>query len=71
MARISNLRLHSHYALMFGSEIRPDKYTIIVQTVQLESKKGSIQDSEKDLEKTEKELQKAKDKLDNNDDGKC
>ena len=52
------------YALKFGATIKPDKYAVIVQTVQVESHKESIQENENDLEKTERELQKAKDKID-------
>ncbi len=52
------------YALKFGSEIRPTNHAVIVHTVQVESKKGSLQDIEKDEAETEKELQKAKDELD-------
>ena len=52
------------FALKFGREIRPNEYAVMVQTVQLESHKKSLQENEEDTEKTEKELQKAKDDLD-------
>lgn len=52
------------YALKFGSEIMPDEYAVIVQTVQVESRKGSVQENEKNTRNTERELQKAKDNLD-------
>ena len=52
------------YAVKYGAEIRPDEYAVIIQTVQVESKKSSVQENEEDTEKTEKELQKAKDELD-------
>ncbi len=52
------------YSVKFGSEIMPDKYAVIVQTVQVESKKRSVQENERDTERTERELQKAKDNLD-------
>jgi membrane protein len=52
------------YSVKFGSEILPDKYAVIVQTVQVESKKRSVQENERDIERTERELQKAKDNLD-------
>ncbi len=52
------------YAVKYGHEIRPNDYAVIVQTVQVESKKRSVQENEVDAEHTEKELQKAKDNLD-------
>jgi membrane protein len=52
------------YSVKFGSEILPDKYAVIVQTIQVESKKRSVQENERDIETTERELQRAKDKLD-------
>jgi len=52
------------YAVNFGSEIKPDSYAVVVQTVQVESKKRSVQENEEDTKKTEIELQKAKDNLD-------
>jgi len=54
------------YAVKFGSEIRPDKYAVIVQTVQVESKKKTVQENEEDIKNTETELQRAKDNLDRN-----
>jgi membrane protein len=52
------------YAIKYGSEIRPNDYAVIFQTVQIESKKQSIQEHEKVAEATEKTLQRVKDKLD-------
>lgn len=52
------------YAIKYGSEIRPNEYAVIFQTVQVESKKHSIQENEEVAETTEKELQKVKEKLD-------
>jgi membrane protein len=52
------------YAIRFGSEIRPNEYAVIFQTVQVESKKHSIQEHEQVAQTTEKELQRVKDKLD-------
>jgi membrane protein len=51
------------YAIQFGSEIRPDKYAVIVQTVQVESKKRSVQEHDKDSEHTEKVLQEVNEEL--------
>jgi hypothetical protein len=50
--------------MKFGKEIRPNDYSVMVQTVQVESKKRNVQENEKDTEKTEVELQKAKDQID-------
>lgn len=52
------------YAIKYGSEIRPNEYAVIFQTVQVESKKSSIQENEEVAAVTEKELQKVKDELD-------
>lgn len=52
------------YAVKYGCEIRPDKYAVIVQTVQVESRKQTVQENEDDTETTQRELQKAKDELD-------
>jgi membrane protein len=52
------------YALKFGSKIKPDEFAVIVQTVQVESKKESIQENEEDTQTTEIALQTAKDSLD-------
>ncbi|MEJ7829272.1 MAG: YihY/virulence factor BrkB family protein, partial [Segetibacter sp.] len=53
------------YALTYGHEIRPNEYAVIVQTVQVESRKQTLQENEEDTETTQRELQKAKDELDN------
>jgi membrane protein len=55
------------YALKFGKEIRPNQYAMMVQIVQVESRKKSMQENEVDTEKTERELQKVKDRLDKQD----
>ena len=52
------------YAIKYGAEIRPNEYAVIFQTVQVESKKHSIQENEEVAATTEKELQKVKDELD-------
>ena len=54
------------YAVTYGNDIHPDKYAVIVQAVQVESREGSVQENEKNRENTERELQKAKDSLDAN-----
>ena len=52
------------YAMKYGDEIKPNDYAVMVQTVQVESKKKNVQENEKDTEKTEAALQKAKDDID-------
>jgi|GEM_PF-6004037 len=54
------------YAVMHGDNIQADKYVMVVQTVQVESKHGNVQVNEQNREYTEKELQKVKDTLDKN-----
>lgn len=49
-----------HYAIKYGSEIRPNDYAIMVHVVQLESKKATVQDNEKEAELLETGLQKVK-----------
>lgn len=49
------------YATKYGSEIRPNEYAVTVQTVQVESRKRSVQHNESEIEATENELQKTKD----------
>jgi membrane protein len=49
------------YATKFGSEIRPNEFAVTVQTIQVESKKQSVQENEADLDATQAALQKAKD----------
>lgn len=36
------------YALKYGQEIRPDEYAVTVQSTQVESKKATVQENEKD-----------------------
>lgn len=50
------------YSMKYGSEIRPSKYTTTVQTIEVESKKNSVQENESDAENTKKETQEKKDK---------
>lgn len=50
------------YALKFGAEIKPAKYAVIVQTIQVERDQGTVQDSEKETEKTEQILQEVADR---------
>ena len=52
------------YAMKYGDEIKPNDYAVMVQTVQVESKKKNVQENEKDTKKTEAALQKAKDDID-------
>lgn len=52
------------YAIKYGTEIIPNEYAVIFQTVQVESKKHTIQENEEVAETTEKTLQKVKDELD-------
>lgn len=52
------------YAVQFGSAIKPDKYAVNVQTIQVESKKESVQENVEDTKITEQVLQQAKDNLD-------
>lgn len=52
------------YAIRYGSEIRPNVYAVIFQTVQVESKKHSIQENEEVAATTEKALQRVKNHLD-------
>ena len=51
------------YAVRFGSEIKPDKYAVMIQTVTVENAKPTVQENEKDTEKTAEQLQQAKDEL--------
>jgi membrane protein len=52
------------YAIKYGSEIRPSEYAVIIQTVQVESKKHSIQENEEVAATTEKAFQRVKNHLD-------
>lgn len=49
------------YALRYGNEIRPRKYAVTVQVVQVETGQKSIKENEEDEHATEAELQKIKD----------
>jgi membrane protein len=51
------------YATRFGCEIRPNDYAVTVQTIQVESRKKSVQENESETETTQTELQKAKDSI--------
>lgn len=51
------------YAVKYGNEIKPDKYAVTIQNVNVESKKKSVQENEENTETTEKVLQKAEDHL--------
>ena len=53
------------YATKYGSEITPNEYAVTVQTVQVESRKRSVQQNESEIEATELELQKTKDGMKN------
>lgn len=50
------------YSMKYGGQIRPTKYTVTVQTIEVESKKNSVQENELDAENTKKETQAKKDK---------
>ncbi len=50
------------YAMKYGGNIRPTKYTVTVQTIEVESKKKSVQENEEDAKNTKKETQEKKDK---------
>ncbi len=49
------------YALKYGAEIKPDKYAVTVQVVNVESSESSVQQNEKNALSTEKEMQRVKD----------
>ena len=50
------------YAMKYGGDIRPNKYTVTIQTIEVESKKNSVQENEQDAAVTKKETQQKKDK---------
>jgi membrane protein len=50
------------YALKYGGEIRPNKYTETVQTVEVKSKKSSVQENERSAAETQKKAQEQNDK---------
>ena len=52
------------YAMKYGEEIKPNDYAVMVQTVQVESRKRNLQENEQDTGKTEEALQKTKDQID-------
>jgi membrane protein len=54
------------YVLKYGTEIQPNKNAVLVQTVQLESKHGSLQENEATRADTERALRNAQDNLDQN-----
>lgn len=45
------------YALKYGSVIRPDKYAVTIQRVEVESQERSVQQNEENTKNTEKEMQ--------------
>jgi membrane protein len=48
------------YAIQYGGEIKPNKYTVTVQKVVVESGKESIQENEADAVQTQKKTQEQK-----------
>lgn len=52
------------YAVNFGTEIKPNEYAVMVQTVQVESGRNNIRENEADGERTEEEVQRLKKELD-------
>jgi membrane protein len=50
------------YAIKYGREIRPNKYTTTVQTVHVETGKKSVQENEENVKDTEVQVQQQKDK---------
>ncbi|MDE3183507.1 MAG: YihY/virulence factor BrkB family protein [Bacteroidota bacterium] len=54
------------YSMKYGGQIRPTKYTVTIQTIEVESKKNSVQENELDAENTKKETQAKKDKESSN-----
>jgi membrane protein len=51
------------YATKYGSEIRPNDYAVLIQTVQMESRKTSVQQNESEIDAKQSELQKAEDNI--------
>lgn len=49
------------YAIKYGKQIQPNQYAVMIQTVQVESRKRTVQENEEDNDATEAALQKAKD----------
>ena len=54
------------YAIKYGSNIRPNKYTVTVQIVKVESHKKSVQENEQNADQTQKQVQDQKNKEKNN-----
>lgn len=52
------------YATKYGDEIVPNDYAVTVQTIQVESRKRSIQENEAETDVTQKEAQNAQDRMD-------
>jgi len=50
------------YAIKYGGDIRPNKYTVTVQTVTVESHKKSVQENEQNADQTQKQVQDQKNK---------
>lgn len=48
------------YSMKYGGKIRPSRYSVTVQTIEVESKKASVQENELDAENTQKETQHKK-----------
>lgn len=48
------------YSMKYGGKIRPSRYTVTVQTIEVESKKDSIQENEQDAANTQKDTQHKK-----------
>jgi len=48
------------YALKYGSVIKPKDYAVTIQTVQIESDEGSVQQNEENTKITEQEMQSRK-----------
>ncbi len=48
------------YAIKYGSEIKPNKYAVTIQVVNVESSESSVQQNEKNALSTEKEVQRLK-----------
>jgi membrane protein len=51
------------YATKYGSEIKPNDYAVLIQTVQIESRKTSVQQNESEIDAKQSELQKAEDNI--------
>ena len=44
------------YAIKFGSEIRPNEYTVIVQNLQRESRDKTVQQNEEEIEQEQNRI---------------